>query len=524
MCNIRVSQTCITSVSRETRCTGPSTATPPQSEDDSGGLILETVMDAPKRCLPPQGYDAATHGTDMTLRRTVQIGLGAAALAVLFVGVAAWATHQQVQATLPADPAWEALFQRANLILIVVTGIGLALIVGLGLYLHRTLIRPLQQVTAAIRTAGHEHLPQHLDTDRTDEIGALVEALRQMTTTIGQRTVSRTYLNNILDSMAEMLFVLDADGTIQRTNRAARQMLEATDAALQGRAISDLLADGPLFTAEEDAAFQRQGYVDHAERVLRRPDGSTLPVLFSRARVQGAPSGSPDLVCVAQDITSRKQAEDQIKAQLQEKEVLLREVHHRVKNNLQIISSLLHLQSKKVDPGEVRDLFAESQARIRSMALIHERLYQSDDLAQVDFAAYLDGLTEHLFRSYAARSDAISREIDAQGGSLSVDRAIPCGLIVNELVTNALQHAFPSGHAGTIQIGYSESDGHGELVVADDGVGAGVDLEADTGSLGLRLVRGLVQQLDGELAIDRTAGLRFTITFPLSSTAHPAHE
>ena len=460
----------------------------------------------------------------MTLRRTVQIGLGAAALAVLFVGVAAWATLQQVQATLPADPTWEAMFQRANLILIVVTGMGLMLVVGLGLYLHRALLQPLQQVTAAIRTTDHEHLPQHLDTDRTDEIGALVEALHQMTTTIGQRTVSRTYLNNILDSMAEMLFVLDADGTIQRTNRAARQMLEASDVALQGRAMSDLLADGPLFTAEEDAAFQHQGFVDHAERVLRCPDGSTLPVLFSRARVHGSTSGAPDLVCVVQDITDRKHAEDQIKAQLQEKEVLLREIHHRVKNNLQIISSLLHLQSKKVNQDEARDLFTESQARIRSMALIHERLYQSDDLAQVDFAAYLDGLTEHLFRSYATRSDVVSREIDAQGGSLSVDRAIPCGLIVNELVTNALQHAFPDGQAGTIQVGYKESDGHGELTVADDGVGADADLDADTGSLGLQLVRGLVQQLGGELTIDRTAGLRFTITVPLSSTAPIAHE
>ena len=455
----------------------------------------------------------------MTLRRTVQIGFGVAALAALFVGFVAYVTHQQVQAALPADATWDALFQRANTILVVVTMAGVGAVVGLGVYFHRTLVRPLQQLTVAINTAGHETLDQHLDVDRDDELGALAQALHQMTTTISQRTVSRTYLNNILDSMAEMLFVVDADGHIRRTNRAAQQGVGASDTALRGQSMDDLLADGPLFADDEAAAFHRQKSVDHAERVLRRDDGSTLPVLFSRARIVGASSETPDIVCVAQDITDRKQAEDRVKAQLQEKEVLLREIHHRVKNNLQVISSLLHLQSKKVAQDEAKDLFAESQARIRSMALIHERLYQSDDLAQIDFAAYLDGLTEHLFRSYTARSDAITRELDADGGTLSVDRAIPCGLIVNELVTNALKHAFPNGRAGTIRVGYAELNGQARLTVADDGIGTADDIASSSSdSLGLRLVRGLVQQLDGDLAMSHDGGLRFTITFPLSAT------
>ena len=197
--------------------------------------------------------------------------------------------------------------------------------------------------------------------------------------------------------------------------------------------------------------------------------------------------------------------------------MLLREIHHRVKNNLQIISSLLHLQSKKVGHEDARALFAESQSRIRSMALIHEQLYQSDDLAQIDFAAYLDGLTTHIFRSHNVHPDTIRRELKADEGSLSVDRAIPCGLIVNELVTNALTHAFPDGRAGTVRVRYTESTREARLVVADDGVGNLEDLNADpSGSLGLRLVRGLVQQLDGTLSIDHDAGLLFTITFPLT--------
>jgi len=453
----------------------------------------------------------------MTLRRTLYVGLGIVALAVVFVGFTAYVTQQQVQATLATGPDADALFRRANVIIAVGAALGLAVIVGFGVYVRRAVLRPLRRLTRAVEALDTTGLRRGIDLDRSDEWGTLARAINDMTTSISRRTVSRTYLNNILDSMAEMLFVVRPDGTIRRANRAARQQLGYDEDVLHETLLDALLDDGPLFTDAERATFQRQGFVDHAERTLRTRDGTAVPVLFSRARVASESDAAPDIVCVAQDITERKRAEERIKASLREKEVLLREIHHRVKNNLQIISSLLHLQSKQIEHEAARALFDESQSRIRSMALIHERLYQSDDLAQVDFAAYLDGLTEHLFRTYNVRRDAISCALEADGGSLSVDRAIPCGLIVNELVANALKHAFPDGRSGTIRVRYAEDDGQARLEVADDGVGAPNGFESEaSGSLGLRLVRGLVQQLDGTLAIDHDDGLRFTITFPLT--------
>jgi len=454
----------------------------------------------------------------MTLRRALHVGLGVVALAVILVSFTAYTTHQQMQAMLSGiDAPLDALIGRANTIVVVAAAVGLAAVIGLGVFVRRAVLHPLARLTDAVEALDTHGLDRGIDVDRSDEWEGLVRAINHMTTSISRHTVSRTYLNNILDSMAEMLFVVDDDGVVQRTNRAARHQLGYAKDELRDMPISELLADGPLFTDAEHVAFLRQGFIDHAERTLRTRDGTEMPVLFSRARVTGQTSASRDVVCVAQDITDRKRAEEQIKASLREKEVLLREIHHRVKNNLQIISSLLHLQSKQIEHEAARALFDESQSRIRSMALIHERLYQSDDLAQVDFAAYLDRLTEHLFRSYNVRRDTIACELQADDGSLSVDRAIPCGLIVNELVANALKHAFPDGRSGTIRVHYAESDIEARLDVADDGVGAPDGFEADASdALGLRLVRGLVQQLDGSLAVDRDKGLRFTITFPLT--------
>jgi len=439
----------------------------------------------------------------MSIRRTLQIGFGVIILATVFIGFVAYVTLYQVQVALspPADTV-ASLFTRGQSIIAVATVLGILGCLGIGIYLIRAVTRPLAELTEAVRELDSEGLRRGVPVDRDDEFGSLAQALNRMSDSISRRTVSRTYLNNILDSMAEMLFVTDGEGLIRRVNRAAQHQLGYPASTLEGMTMDRLLVDGPLFSHDERITFQRQGFVDHAERSLRTQDGDTLPVLFSRSRVTDETGSAQGIVCVAQDITERKRAEERIRASLREKEVLLREIHHRVKNNLQVISSLLHLQSKHVEDDDARALFAESQSRIRSMALIHERLYQSDDLAQVDFAAYLEGLTEHLFRSYNVRSDTVTLQLDTDAGPLSVDRAIPCGLIVNELVSNAIKHAFPDDRAGTIRVAYMQNDREARLVVADDGVGAPEDFDAEqSDSLGLRLVRGLVQQLNGALTL-----------------------
>ena len=206
---------------------------------------------------------------------------------------------------------------------------------------------------------------------------------------------------------------------------------------------------------------------------------------------------------------------DELRASLREKEVLLREIHHRVKNNLQIISSLLHLQSQKVDDEETRALFKDCRDRIYAMSMIHERLYQSENLEQVDFSTYLGSVTEQLFHSYNVNAHEVVLSVHIDSTQLRADQAIPCGLIVSELVSNALKHAFPGKDNGHITVSFKADGLFYRLIVADDGVGFSDHFELEKHqALGLQLVKALVQKLKGTLNVANRAGTTFEVTFP----------
>lgn len=214
------------------------------------------------------------------------------------------------------------------------------------------------------------------------------------------------------------------------------------------------------------------------------------------------------------DITERKQAEEALHASLEVKGILLKEIHHRVRNNLAVISSLLSLQEKVTDNPNARNALRESRARVRSMALVHEKLYQSKDPVHVDFGDYLRRLVSFLFRTYQSDGCDITAEVKADGIRLGIEAAIPCGLIVNELVSNAIRHAFRDCARGTIRITMEKHDDQFTLTVADDGVGfpRSIDVHNAT-SLGLELVENLTKQLDGALDIVSDGGTTFRLTF-----------
>jgi two-component sensor histidine kinase/CheY-like chemotaxis protein len=239
-----------------------------------------------------------------------------------------------------------------------------------------------------------------------------------------------------------------------------------------------------------------------------------------------------------QELARREEAERRITQSLREKEVLLREIHHRVKNNLQVISSLLYLQSQNISDPEILEMFQDSQNRVRSMALVHEELYRTEDLAQIDFAEYIQELAGQLLRSYNLGSDAIALKVDADDTALGVDAAVPCGLILNELLSNSLKHAFPtlldsgdgrdrtgqpvsaeqaaasSGEGNEIGVKlYTDPEGMVQLRVADNGIGfpEGLDFRK-TESLGLQLVNILVRQLRGKVELHREGGTEYRIT------------
>lgn len=209
-------------------------------------------------------------------------------------------------------------------------------------------------------------------------------------------------------------------------------------------------------------------------------------------------------------------AERTIRESLLEKEVLLKEVHHRVKNNLQVISSLLYLQSQQTSDELSIEMFNESQQRVRSMALVHERLYRSPDLAQIDFAEYVGCLTDSLFGANRADSDRIRVVVDVQRTRLSIDTAVPCGLLVNELISNCLKHAFPENEIGSICVGlHRVSDEEVLLSVRDDGIGLPLSIDPATSpTFGMQVIMALVEQLHGSLEVKRCAGTAFRIRFP----------
>lgn len=221
------------------------------------------------------------------------------------------------------------------------------------------------------------------------------------------------------------------------------------------------------------------------------------------------------IIGTAQDITENKRAQDQLLAALNEKDALLKEVHHRVKNNLQIISSLLNLQASQISEPNVLDIFNETKNRVRSMALLHETLYRTENLAQIDFHHYVLALCNSLLRSLGVDINRIHLTIQIQNVTLDMERAIPCGLIINELVTNAVKHAFPNNRSGQITIAMQKNDCHSyQLTVCDDG--CGLLPEQQTGqatTLGLRLVHDLTTQLRGKLTISSDAGTEFQIMF-----------
>ena len=247
---------------------------------------------------------------------------------------------------------------------------------------------------------------------------------------------------------------------------------------------------------------------------VKRKDGNVF-----YADINSSPitlGGKTYLMGVFRDSTERKRAEEQIRTSLKEKEVLLEEVHHRVKNNMQIISSLLNLQSRHIKDKRAFEIFKSSHNRIRSMAIIHERLYQSKEFARVNFAEYVRSLTGHLLSSHGINPEAIKLNINIKDFFLDINTAIPCSLIINELVSNSFKHAFPRGKKGEIKIAmHPLNKDEIDLIVSDNGVGIPEEVDfRNTESLGLHLVNILAEdQLQGDVKLDRTRGTSFHIRF-----------
>jgi two-component sensor histidine kinase len=253
-----------------------------------------------------------------------------------------------------------------------------------------------------------------------------------------------------------------------------------------------------------------------------------LPVLFDNKVVgQIALANAPrdytdnDLIVVRRlgslyaMAINRMRNEDRLKDSLHEKEVLIKELHHRVKNNLQVVSSLLALQARKVEDPKYRAYFEESKNRIHAMALVHEKLYHSEDMAKIDFSSYLNDLTRYLFYTYNTNRQLVLLRLDVKDIHLGIDAAVPCAMIINELVSNSLKHGFPAGRSGELSVSLNkDAGGKHTLSVNDTGVGVPPSFNIRTsGSLGMQIVQSLTKQIRGTIEIDGSRGMRVEIIF-----------
>lgn len=248
------------------------------------------------------------------------------------------------------------------------------------------------------------------------------------------------------------------------------------------------------------------------EIMCRRKDGSEFPAESSRSEIPL--DGRTLFTYILHDITPSTVTEERLRATLREKDVLIEEVHHRVKNNLQVITSLLGLQARTIKEPATRKKFEESRYRIQAMAILHEILYESSSLAKIDFADYIRRLTEHLVRSYGA-AVRIHTQVRLEPLHCHRDVALPCGLIVNELLSNAFKYAFPGGKTGEIRIALRrEAKGRVRLSIRDNGVGLPPGMDWKTSpTLGLRLIRTLARQIDATVRTSGREGTVFSITF-----------
>ncbi|MCP4664164.1 MAG: PAS domain-containing protein [bacterium] len=358
-----------------------------------------------------------------------------------------------------------------------------------------------------------------------EEGGVIISLWRDITTrkrAEDERERAGLFMQMVIDGIPDPLMVINRDYTIALTNRPIRELAgeDPTAAGLRCHQVShhrETPCQGkqhicPMAEVVETRAPVRTEHihVDGDNEVL--VEILSAPIFDDSGRVV-------QVIETSRDITERKRTEKKLKASLAEKEVLLREIHHRVKNNMQVVISLLRLQSRAISDPQARAAFLESQDRIKAMALVHETLYRSESLSAVSCRGYVEKLVREIARSHRGGSATLSAEISDV--TVHIDQAVPLGLIVNELVSNAIEHAFPGYGPGEVKVTFRAAGEHElRLDVSDDGVGLPEEIDFETtDSLGLRLVARLARdQLGGRLEISSDDGTRFSVIFKKQTT------
>ena len=381
-----------------------------------------------------------------------------------------------------------------------------------------------------------EHRDEQLTRARNDLEERVKQRTMELETEVHQRKraqeslgASEKRFRAMIENGSDIIAIMEADSRLVYASPSVQSVLGWTPEDVVGsQLLHHLHPDTSKVLSDilEETTTQTRKSVSTVLK-CRAADGSwrDLEAHFTNLSGDQAVQG---VVANMRDITDRMSAEAQLRASLQEKEVLLKEIHHRVKNNMQVVTSLINLQARKTTDPTALALLRDSQTRVKSMALIHEKLYQSSDLAAIDFHEYVTNLLRFLQSTYVVSAQNVKLVCEVDSISLGVDIAVPCGLIINELVSNSLKYAFSHSADNKVIVScHKRDDAHIVLTVSDNGDGFPDDVDfRDRDSLGLKLVHNLTNQLSGELTLDTTNGTRFTLCIPhtLNDRLQSSHE
>ena len=403
---------------------------------------------------------------------------------------------------------------RYSNILLLATVLAFIFSLILAYLLYKSITTPIHELSIAAEEIGHGNLERRIEINSEDEIGKLGMSFNRMAENLNKITFSKEYVDDIIESMGDALIVTDQDAEITKINSATQSLLGYRNGELMGENLSLLFKDDEK---ESLAQVNRNAEVDSYETEFVQKSGSFLPVSLSKAVIHDNEGRAEGLVFVASDITERKKSEEMIRQSLKEKETMLAEIHHRVKNNLAVISGLLQMQEWKSEDQAAKGVLQDSQLRVKSIALVHEKLYQSENLSNISFHQYVEQLIEEINHTFENKATDIEFEIDVEPIELSVNKAIPCSLLLNELIVNIHKHAFKDRSKGKVQVIIEEQNGLVHLIVKDNGVGFDHN-PTDDESLGMSLIETLVGQLGGELDAYNDNGATFDITFSLDDS------
>jgi len=406
------------------------------------------------------------------------------------------------------------------------------------IYLTRSITGPVRLMKDFTGRIGSGDFEARLTIDSMDELGELASSFNKMTSDLNEIAASRDSLNreivertkaekrlvqseSLLLKIAEnypnaYLSVIEKDLTVGFTSGQEFKNVNLDPKSFEGLTIEEVFGEHtPLVRERYLRAFQ--GEQNSFELFI---DGQYQ--LYNAVPIYEESGEVLRILSVVENITGRRRMEEALRQSLQDKDMLIKEIHHRVKNNLMVIQSLLRLQLKDIDDEQSKAFFVEAQDRVRAMSMIHERLYRSEDLSSVDSSEYIKSLVNSLLDNYSTSSGTLRHRYDIEDTTLDVDTVIPIGLIINELVSNALKHAFPGGGDGELCISLKKAgEAEYELIVKDSGAGLPEDFNLeDAQTLGLSIVRSLVGQINGSIEIVRGKGAEFRIAFADRPTQH----